>query len=260
MYVAFSRPSDAGATHLMTVAQGTAGRQEAVEAANFQPLIFNLQVRDVTVLVAGQTVANDATVQLIMGQQARVRVTPNGGRNYGVALLRPVNGAVLRLDGDNRIIAQAQAGTEAVQVDRLHEPDDLFTHLRRRLSVPVREFSVQVLDTPPLLNALPADVAGVFAGLTQNPRPGDSVFVIVPAPIDVTLQVDAATLGGLTQPSITVVTTPEALTDFVGDGAIFQVTFAAGDTPAAAIDVVVRVTVRGDAPIPMQATIRVEPP
>ena len=101
---------------------------------------------------------------------------------------------------------------------------------------------------------------GVFAGLAQNPRPGESVFVIVPCPIDVTLDVDDATLGGLTAPTLTSVTTPEALRDFVGDGAIFRVTFAAGDTPAAPVDVVFRVTVRGTPAIPLQVTISVQPP
>jgi hypothetical protein len=126
--------------------------------------------------------------------------------------------------------------------------------------VPVREFDIPVVDAPPLLSALPATADGVFAGLAQNPKPGDSVFVVVPCAIDVALAVDAATLGGLTSPTITVEATPAGLSAFVGDGSIYRVSFAAGDTPAAPVAVTLRVTVRGVAPIPLSVVVTVDPP
>jgi hypothetical protein len=260
IYVAFSRPGDGG-THLVTVDQNTPSRAEGVEANDdFQPLFFNVQVRDVTVLLAGQTVANDATIQLVQGQQARIRVTPADGRNYTVTMLRPITGTVLRL-GVGQIVAIAPTGAdpEPVQVNRMHHPDDLFTHLQRTLNIPVREFSITVVDAPPVLNALPASADGIFAGLASNPSPGESVFVIVPCPIDTPLEVDDTTLGGLTDPSLTVVTTPAELRDFVGDGAIYRIDFAAGDTPAAAVAVLFRVGVNAGSTVNLQVTITVEP-
>jgi hypothetical protein len=197
---------------------------------------------------------------MVRGQRARLRVSESEGRTYALALLRPGAGETLRLDGENRVVAQAQAGTEGAQINRVHEADALPTHLRRRINIPVREFDVEVIEDPPVVNALPADATGLFAGLTENPNPGDSVFVVVPSPIASALAVDVASLGGLTAPSITVITTPAGLTDFVGDGAIYQVTFAAGDTPAADVDVVFRVSVQGAATtIEMDLTITVAP-
>ena len=111
-----------------------------------------------------------------------------------------------------------------------------------------------------MLTTLPPNADGVFAGLAQNPKPGEAVFVVVPCAIDVALEVDAATLGGLTAPAIAGEATPEGLRDFVGDGVIYRVTFNATDTPAAPVPVTFKVTVRGDAPIALQVVITVDPP
>lgn len=258
IHVGFTRPSGAG-THAATLSQGTASRDRAVESTDYQPAFFNLSVADVTATVGGQTVTNDAPIKLVQGQAARVSVSPNTARRYRAALLRPTAGTILRLDAQDRIVAQPPNGTEAAQIDRVYEPEQLQTHLRRRFVVPVREFDVTVVDAPPVLAALPASADGVFAGLAEDPRPGDTVFILVPRAVQVALSVDPATLGGLTAPTVAVEATPAGLRDFVGDGAIYRVAFAATDTPAAPVPVTFRVTIRGDTPIPLQVLITVRP-
>jgi hypothetical protein len=260
MYVAFSRPSDGG-THLVTVNQNIPGRAEGVEANDrYQPLFFNITVRDVTVTLAGQPVENDGTVRLVRAQRARLRVTPDDDRDHVVALTRPDEGALLRVDEAGRVVALDGGGSEPAQVDRIHEPEALRTHLQRRLAIPVREFTIEVVEDPPLFATLPDDATDLFAGLAANPRPGGTVFVIVPASIVSALAVDDASLGGLTTPAITVVTPPAGLADFVGDGAIYEVTFAAGDTPAAAVAIVFRASAQGvDGNIDFEIAITVDP-
>ena len=179
MYVTFSRPSGT-AKHRVTVSQGIPSRADGIEASDYQPLVFDLEVRDVTVLLAGQAVANDATVRLVQGQRARLRVTPEAGRRYAASLQRPGSGTVLRLDAEGRIVAGAQAGTEGAQVDRVHEADDLLTHLRRRLVVPVREFAIEVVPRrssprcpPPPTGCLPegSRIPGPARSASSSSRP-----------------------------------------------------------------------------------------
>jgi hypothetical protein len=258
IHVAYTRPT-AGGSHAATMSQGTPSRDRAQQSTDYQPAFFNLTIGDVTATVAGQTVTNDAPVTLVEGQRARVSVIPNTARRYRAALLRPANGALLRLDTTGRIVAQAQAGSEAAQIERVYEADELQTHLRRRFVVPVREFDVTVVNAPPLVTTLPANADGVFAGLAQNPKPGETVFVIVPCAVDIALDVDAATLGGLKPPAIAGEATPDGLRDFVGDGVIYRVTFDAAGT-AAPVPITFKVTVRGDTTIPLQVTITVDPP
>ncbi len=135
IHVAFSRPT-AGGNHAATLSQSTPSRDRAQQSTDYQPAFFNLTIADVTATVAGQTVTNDAPVTLVEGQRARVSVTPNTARRYRAALLRPANGTLLRLDTTGRIVAQAQTGTEAAQIERVYEADELQTHLRRRFVVP----------------------------------------------------------------------------------------------------------------------------
>ncbi|NTU48087.1 MAG: hypothetical protein HGA84_03655, partial [Syntrophobacteraceae bacterium] len=265
-YVAFTRPG----THRVTVSPTTGGFAEAGEAqdAGLQRLFYNCEVRDVTARVAGQRVLNDATVRLVRGQRARVRVSPNDGRNYGVALLRPQNGELLRLADDGRIVARDASGSEPAQVNRVYSADELFTHLQRPLVVPVREFTIEVTSQLPVLTALPSGplaslgalpLDNLFDPLPQNPRPGESVFVIVPVHVEVPLEPDGSTLGGVTEPAVVGEATPAVLRDFVGDGVIYRVTFDAGSIPANPVAIRFTVTVSGETPIPLETTITLQP-
>lgn len=189
MYVAYTSPG----THRATVDGNTIGLANGTEAQNKnkQTLWFDSVVADVSVTVAGQTVNEGDTIDLVQKQQVTVGVTPNGARQYAAGLLRPATGTLLRAPDPNDplvIAAQTVNGTEDVEISRFYRfntgtntYDDPAlqqhgVHIPGDIHIPVRRFSIRVVDTLPVHNALSADPATIINTLA----PGQDGFILVP--------------------------------------------------------------------------------
>ncbi len=262
IYAAFTLPG----SHRITVRNNIVGAADAREAQDTekvlssekkQRLFFNVTVGDVEVTIAGQPIAQGATVTLVQTQRAIVSVTPNADRRYTVALTQPATSPVLRADGDLALVAQAQNSTapEPVEISRVHrfnatngsfESSALGQHglhLPTDVHIPVRRINVEVVNTVPLRNALSADPATIVT----SRLPGEEAFVLVPAAILVPLRLTSPSGARDPHPLIGAETVTDELKPFIGDGGIFKITFPKDDPPAEPTDLIFQIDVGGPA-------------
>lgn len=240
-YMAFSRPSQERG-HRVTISTTGGDNDDNIQDRNAQDegkqvIFFNVQVEDVTVTINGVAIAEDTAVTLLQTQRATVNVTPDGDRRYRATIQRPADGPSLRRPEDMLLEARTQdtANPEPVELSRFYEFDgERFMtgpirgrgmHLPTDVDVPVRTFTVAVVDTPPVTGALPAAPDfGIYGGAVPALRPGGEVFVLVAANVmtfNDTLQYDAAAPPGTIDPVI-------PLTDATADATPALRTFLAG--------------------------------
>jgi hypothetical protein len=253
LYAAFTRPG----LHRITVLDGvdnytdasgnlvdTAMQAREAQDGHRQTLWYDRNVGPVTVTVNGQTVNDGDTITLVQTQRATVNVTPNGARRYAVTLLRPRTGAGLRApDPDNLLLIEAQQsnGTEQVEVSRRYRFDPEKqqydhpvlqrhgVHLPSDIHIPVRSFTVAVVDTLPVRNALTLESAAIVTEL----GPTQEAFILVPTAIGPKgLQIVSATASGapvpLAQLADLIQPPPAELGDaaaFVREGGVFRLVY-----------------------------------
>ncbi|MGE4094563.1 MAG: hypothetical protein AB7G75_27410, partial [Candidatus Binatia bacterium] len=258
VYVAFTQPSTTtGSTatqHRVTVTNSSQGvnllqAQQGREAdeEGLATLVYDLPVADVTVTVAGRALAEGDTFTFVPTQRARVQVTPNANRRYTVTLTRPND--LMQFEDNFDLIARTGTGEERAEVsrfyrlieDRQYETGGIQqhgVHLPTDIHIPVRSFRI-VVDDQIELRTGPNATAGIQAVW----RPGETGFLTVPAnllaPWAVTQVTYTTPAPGATDPNpaMSVEPTPTELTEFLRDGRITRVTFAADDPPEEAVDI-----------------------
>jgi hypothetical protein len=176
-------------------------------------------------------------------------------------MLTPERGSVLQRFGDLAIQALDVSAREAVEVTRNY-PARAFAvqkdssralpqhALGDELRVPVRSFTVEVVNTLPCHEAL----AMPLVERTET-RPGSEVFVLVPvrivsaSPPMTAVYTPPAPAGTRDPaPSVSVVTdVPEALRERVRDGGVFRIGFEASDPPEEEVALTWQISVRGRA-------------
>lgn len=255
-YVAFTRPGE----HRLTTVN-VAGVTEAVDASNRerQRLFFDVTADDVTVTAAGLVVdltdpGNSDHITMVPFQRAEVTVGPNGSRTYRLTVPDPAQGAVRTEDTLHLVGTRSSAGVRIpVEVSRLYVVTDgrygpgglafAGMHLSRDVHIPVRHFTVEVVETLPLRRTHDRAAAGV----TSLAR-GDEAFLLVPAPIVRTPTVTsiAGTPPAAGAPSpVTRVDAEGATATFLGTtGAAFRVRFPA-DSPTGELVITVVVGTAG---------------
>ncbi len=236
-YFSFTGPGD----HRVTTANNVAFTDRSVDAfdAERQTLFFDITVADVEVTVAGRTVdgTNPGTsdlVTLVPFQRAAVTVTPNTSRAYQLTVADP-QGPV-RVDGATDLIGSSVGTAVPVEVSR-HYPvtNGAFgsgglafagMHLSRELHIPVRRFTVDVVDTVALRATADPNAAEVTTLAI-----GAEAFLLVPAPIvtapTVTTIAGVAPPAGFANP-VSRVDAPAAAAFLGSAGSAFRISFAAG--------------------------------
>jgi hypothetical protein len=236
-YFSFTRPGD----HRVTTANNVDFTDRSVDAfdAERQTLFFDITVADVEVTVAGRTVdgTNPGTsdlVTLVPFQRAAVTVTPNTSRAYQLAVADP-QGPV-RVEGATNLIGSSVGTGVPVEVSR-HYPvtNGAFgsgglafagMHLSRELHIPVRRFTVDVVDTVALRSTADPNAAEVTTLAI-----GAEAFLLVPAPIvtapTVTTIAGVAPPAGFASP-VSRVDAPAAAAFLGSAGSAFRISFAAG--------------------------------
>lgn len=263
-YVAFTRPGNHRATVIndafnaagqLTTGLGSA--QAAVDAFDreHQTMWFEIGADDVDVRMAGlivdlSTPGTTDVATMVPFQTASVVVTPNASRAYRVSVPDPTLGATLRTGPGSSLVAVAVSPDAVpVEVSRFYAasaaggfgPGGLANagvHLSRSVDIPVRRFTVNVVDTLALRDTL-APTDPPLATLAV----GVDAFLLVPAPIvrppTVVSVAGAPPAAGAVNP-VTPISAGIAA-DFVGvAGAAFTVNFAPG---APVGDTVMRVDV-----------------
>ena len=250
-YFAFSQPG----THRITVSNHIAAdTMEVQEDGGRQRIWWDLTVSDVDVRCAALPVSENATLVLLQTQRATIRVTPNNDRRYALRLPDP-EGTYLRLDGDSVVEAQATdtIDDQPLEADRLYrrnadgtyDTEVLNAHRTNSFSdirIPVRRFNLRVIHALHFRTAVPpaADLAADITALhVAEVRPGAVIYVLVPCAILDALSHGAvvypgtAPASGHSDPAPTreIEDTPAELTDYIGDGGIFKLTFGAEDPP-----------------------------
>ena len=199
IYVAFSRPSTAAEPHRVTMPDSVPDGSDMRQAQDKkrQQSFFDLTVGDVTVSVAGVTVAHGATVTLRATQRAEVVVAQtDGGRVYDVGTMRDRGGTrVRRRDEGTLVMVAAHAPSEPpepVEVSRVYRVDPTTgryasgglagrtMHLAKDLHVPVRSFSVRVVTTLDIRSAAVVDPAAPDANVVNGPDPANPAVALVP--------------------------------------------------------------------------------
>jgi large repetitive protein len=234
-YVAFTREG----SHRVTTVNGIPGDSKVADLVSDerQPLYFEVAATDVTVVAAGQTLANGDTVTLVPFQRADVVTTPDTSRVYRLTVADP-SGPVVALDG-NRLVGVGAGTGVVVEVSRFYAvtgagafgPGGLAAyglHTSRPIDIAVRRFSADVVTTLSLRDA-PARTATTLTSLAR----GTDAFLLVPAPIAraprVSLIGGAPPTAAAVLPTIARVDTPAAELGFVTTaGAVFSVNFPAG--------------------------------
>lgn len=244
IFCGFSRPGK----HRITLSEIVFGADKGRDAQEKgkQTLFFDVNVKDVLVALSGQPLAQGAAITMVQRQRAVILVIPDGDRRYTTTVTAP--GSVLNVDGDLVLTAQ-NVGSESVEISRVHSPATLLPrglHMSIPVHVPVRAFTVQVVNTLPIRTA--ADPAAPGKDTWKN---GETGFVLVPAPVGVDLV--QSPLDANAKANITIEDHPE-LKAFLGDGRVYKVNFVAS-SPAQLKFVV---QVGAAAPfVPLTATVSV---
>lgn len=230
----------------------------AAHDASAQKVFFDLTVADVAVTLAGITVLEGRTVELVQTQRARLAVTtpprpPGTVREHMLTTTRPRRDPVLRTDPAGSVLIAQNANTtarEPVEVSRVYRGDlnGWRVHLGGEIHVPVRSFWVTVTDTLAARSSATIDPADPSRNVITTARQGDTVFVLVPAEVCVPLAVTLpatypdSTAMDLT-PTVTDVTVSSAETrDYLGEGGqAFQITFDSEQNPHMDVDVPMQV-------------------
>ncbi len=270
-YVAFTRPTTGNERHRMTIRTGLdnpAADRHAQDKGK-QVIFYNVTVQDVTATVNGVAVAEGGTVRLLRTQRARVEVSGEGAlavaRRYRVTVRRPADGPVLRAPEDLVLEARDQNGAgEPVEISRFYHFDPVARHfengaLRGRgmhlatdVDIPVRTISVDVVDTLPVLAALPArpDFT-VYAEPVQALRPGSEVVVLVASSVMLfnhqvqyaSAPAPAATIDPVVALADATGAASAELLRFLGLGRTFSLRLGADDPPEERASVRFEVTV-----------------
>jgi|GEM_PF-480814 len=254
-YVAFTRPATGADRHRVTILNGmsTPASDRHAQDAGKQVIFYNVQVNDVDVRIGGVALNEGDTVRLFQTQRAPVRVTPNNARRYRATVTRPGDSPTLRATDELVLQAQTQnTGTaEPVEISRFYRFDPASRqfetgalrgrgmHLPTDIDIAVRQFSVDVVNVPPVVAALPAapDFT-IYGGAIAPLRPGGEVFVLVAANVMVfnrTVAYVAPPPAGTIDPVIPLTDAAgdasAELTAFLGDGRPFRLALAADDPP-----------------------------
>lgn len=277
-YVAFTQPSGPQ-PHRVTVGDnvlsGAAGRLAQNNGvslgfgiASFTPTIFfDVTVNDVQLTLAGQPVAEGATVKLLRTQLAPLAAIPTDAKRYVLSLLRPLGSTILRTPDGVNLQAMRANGSEAVQIDRLH-PFDVASgsfqgsglaqhgmHLPQDVHIAVRRITVQVVNNLPVVpDPLPTPPATLPADPYAAPvpalLPGGHVFILIASNV---LRVDATVSYPVAPPPDRTDPTPvnfqvdtasfPSVTTFVGAGQTVEADLNANDPPEEAAEYRVVATV-----------------
>lgn len=289
-YVAFCRPGLHRATipnrNFATLAAGLTARDGVTEAFDAQlndrqNLWFNINVRDVTVTVNGQPVAEGDTVALVQTQTARIEVTTPGdvpeiSRAFRASIARPRTGPALRAPAALRLVAQGAnsgAAPERVEISRFFDFDDSSgtysdpalarygVILGGDLDIAVRGFDVTVNDALSLLSA-----AEPAATPLTNLAQGASGFLLIPTSASPTIAYTingAASTGSDPALSFDTVTPSAAAATAVGPlGQVRSVRFddATPIAAAAAIELSIPVTGEDGATGVLRVSFTLDPP
>ena len=160
---------------------------------------------------------------------------PTAGRVYHLAVPNPL-GPTLGLQGTDQLVAGTTPAQVETEVSRAHlvNADGSYgssglahvgAHLSRNIHIPVRRFTVDVVNAIPLRDAADPDGAVLTSIGT-----GDDGFVLVPAPIHMPPTVRS--IAGAAPPAgvdaaITAVAAPDAAELLGSQGAAFQLNFPA---------------------------------
>ncbi len=269
--LAFTRPPAAGANYRVT-SSGVSSIAAAIDAQSdgAATIFFDRAPADVTVTAAGVPVTENVPFDVIPFQRVSFTVVPDGARVYRVTVGEP--GA--RFDAaDRSLTARGGLGEEDVEISRFHAFDTTTGkfaggigpfHLAADLDIAVRRFLARIIATLPLRAP---HTPGTATFDHRDPaaataKPGDTLFLLVPAPI--AIAAPTALFAGV--PPLTPVITPApASTDadvvaFLGDGGALSVVLPADQPPEAAADLTITLSVgSAGAAVPVTATVHVEP-
>lgn len=201
-----------------------------------------MQADDVDVEVAGQVVdlstpGTSDVVTMVPFQTAPVLVTPNASRRYRVTVPDPTVGATVRSGAGSTLVGVAPSPDAVpVEVSRFYGVDGSGSygpgglakagmHLSRNVHIPVRRFTVLVVDTLPLrATSTPTDAPLATLAL------GVDAFLLVPAPIvrpPAVVSVGGAALPADVTNPVASVAAGEAAPFLGVDGVAFVVNFPA---------------------------------
>ena len=269
--LAFTRPPAAGTQYRVT-STGVNGITESLDAQSdgAATIFFDRAPADVVVTAAGVPVAENTPFDIIPFQRVIFTVAPDGARVYRVTVGQPG----VRFDAaDRTLTARGGLGEEDVEISRFHAFDTATgkfasgigpMHLPADLDIAVRRFLARIIATLPLRAP---HTPGTATFDHRDPaaataKPGDTLFLLVPAPI--ATSAPTAVFAG-TPPLAPVITPAGASTDadviaFLGDGGALRVVLPADQPPEAAADLTITLSVGPDsASVPVTATVRVEP-
>ncbi|MBN8633748.1 MAG: hypothetical protein J0M07_00385 [Anaerolineae bacterium] len=279
MYVAFSRPGK----HRVTVRNNVRDQAEAREAQEKgkgrQTIWYDKTVADIVAVVNGQPITAGATLTFVQTQRARIAVLPNTARRYALTLQRQTGGEVLRApDPADPLVIEAGRvnGTEDVEISRLYAFNTTTgrydhpalarhsVHLPTDIHIPVRLFSIEVVDTLPVRRALTLNAADISTELALN----GTAFLLVPATIGPQgARITSATAGGaavpvaplqaLIQPAPASI--PADVQVFVGTGGVIQLNFTPALNVTAETDIEIQVEVGVGTFAQLKATLKLRP-
>jgi len=262
IYVAFTRPPATGNFQITSTVANAANAIDAQNAGEAS-FFFNRTPADVAVTAAGVVIAESATFDMIPHQRAVLAVEPNGARVYRLTV--GGQGTLLQAEG-RTLTARGLLGTDDAEVSRFYHFDAATgrfdsglapMHLPADIDVAVRRFQVQVVDTIPLRASADHTAAAVATA-----RSGDSLLLLVPAPLDP----GAPAVSFTGTPSLTPTFAPEPVTDnapldeFLGDGGAIRVNLPADQPPetAGALTIALAVGPSGST-VTVSALVQVEP-
>jgi hypothetical protein len=269
MYVAFTRPPAGGTQYQITgqasggVAGGEIGNSIDAQNNGRATLFFNRAPADVTVTMAGLPVAENAVLDVIPFQRTDLNVIPNGDRVYRATVSE--QGATLAAN-ELSVTAGANLVTDDVEVSRYYRFDPAdnaydsgigSVHLPADIDIGVRRFQMRIQNTVPMR----ATVDQTAAVIT-NVSPGDTGFILVPAPLAPVAVATAVVGTPSLNPRIDAAAeVPEAAQPFIGDGGVLEVEFLADDPPEEQATVTFTINVGSDAAsaVPVECEVQVDP-
>ncbi len=262
-YVAWTRPGDHRAVTRDNIRDGDA--QDLHDDETRQTLFYDVTVDDVVVTAAGTAVAEGDSITMVLLQAIDVIVTPGGNRIYAATVGRP-EGPVLGATGTRLTagaVTTAAGVSEPVEISRFYQDrggrfggglDRFGLHLGGDVHVPVRQFTVEVVDTVPMRQSV--DPASAATPLSL----GGGGVVLVPSPIVTPLRLTSfdGREPRVTDPEVVVTQfaapLPPETAAFLGPGgAAFVV--SVGDAPAIGSSVPVEFEVTVGDPDDVQAVL-----